>query len=346
MSTVYIGIDLAAKVCVAAVRDGEGELICVREFPTSEKGLIEFMRSTEGEPVVLMEECDLAFWARRVILPHAHKVEVADPKLIAWIHKDPIKNDRVDAKKLAEIAWMGRYHPVYQTPDEDIYALHLQVKAYDQLTSKTVAQKNQIKAKLRAQGIISEGSRVYGARGRAEALARVQNAAVREIIAADYDQLDFLAAERARARRRLLALAGGIPATRTLQEIPGVGPVTAATFCAYVKRPRRFSDKRKLWRYSRLGITQCVSGGKELRRQRLDRSGCGQLKDASMTAFLGAMHAGGDNRFQRAYAHALEHTGSATHARLTTQRKILATMWAMWRDGTHYEDDNRPLRRV
>jgi transposase len=344
MSKVYIGIDLAAKVCVAAVRDQEGELVCVREFPTAEKSLVAFMQGVEGEATVLMEECDLAYWARRVILPYAEKVEVADPKRNAWIHKDPIKNDRIDAKKLAEIAHMGTYHPVYHTPDEGIYALHLAVKAYDLLTRKAVAQKNQIKAKLRAQGVICEGSRVYGARGRAEALARVESAAVREIIAADYDHLDFLLAERMKAKRRFLAMAPGISIICVLQEVPGVGPVTAARFCAYVKCPQRFSDVRKLWRYCRLGITQCVSGGKELRRQRLDRCGCGELKGASMTAFLGAMHASEDNRFKRAYANTLENTGSATHARLTTQRKILATMWAMWRDGTHYDDENKPLR--
>jgi len=197
MSKLYIGIDLAAKACVGAVRDAKGELVCLHEFPTSEKHLAAFVESQEGEAVVLLEECDLAYWARRVILPYAEKVEVADPKRNSWIHKDPIKNDKIDAKKLAEIAWMGKYHPVYHTQDESIYALHLAVKAYDKLKKKAVIQKNQIKAKLRAQGIISEGSRIYGVRGRAEALARVESPVVRDIIASDYDVLDFLLAEQA-----------------------------------------------------------------------------------------------------------------------------------------------------
>ena len=344
MSKVYIGIDLAAKVCVAAVRDEGGELVCVREFPTSEKSLVSFISCVEGEAVVLMEECDLAYWARRVILPYAEKVEVADPKRNAWIHKDPIKNDKIDAKKLAEIAQLGTYHPVYHTPDENVYALHLTVKAYDRLTKKAVAQKNQIKAKLRAQGIICEGSRVYGGRGREEALGLVQNPAVREVIASDYDLLDFLLCERARAKRRFLALASHVPVVRAWQAIPGVGPVTAARFCAYVKCPQRFSDSRKLWRYCSLGITQCVSGGKDLKRQRLDRMGCGALKDVSMKAFIAAMRSGGDNRFKRAYANTLANTGSEVHARLSTQRKMVAVMWAMWLYGTPYDDANKPER--
>jgi len=344
MSKVYIGIDLAAKTCVAAVRDAQGELVFLREFPTGEKNLVAFMEGLEGEATVLMEECDLAYWARRVILPYAERVEVADPKRNSWIHKDPIKNDRIDAKKLSEIAWMGNYHPVYHTPDESIYALHLAVKAYEVLTKKTVSQKNQIKAKFRAQGIICEGSRVYGVRGRAEALSRVENSAIRDIVASDYDVLDFLLSERARAKRRFMSMASSIPVVRAWQAIPGVGPYVAAIFCAYVKCPKRFSDVRKLWRYSRLGITQCISGGKDLKRQRLDRMGNGSLKAISMTAFRGAMHSSSDNRFKRAYANTLANTGSEVHARLTVQRKMLQVMWAMWLYGTPYDDKNKPLR--
>jgi len=118
----------------------------------------------------------------------------------------------------------------------------------------------------------------------------------------------------------------------------------AAIFCAYVKCPERFSDSRKLWRYSRLGITQCISGGKDLKRQRLDRMGNGSLKAISLTAFRGAMRTTGDNRFKRAYANTLANTGSEVHARLSVQRKILQVMWAMWLHGTPYDDKNRPSR--
>ena len=183
MSKACIGIDLAAKTCVGAVRNERGELVYLCEFPTGEKGLVALVESVEGEATVLLEGCDLAYRARRVILPHAERVEAADPRRDSRIHGDPIKNDEIDAEKLSEIAFLGSYHPVHHTPDEEVYALHLAVKAYDKLTKKTAVQKNRIKAELRSQGIIGEGSRIYGVRGRAEALSRVENPAVREIIA-------------------------------------------------------------------------------------------------------------------------------------------------------------------
>jgi transposase len=343
MSKVYIGIDLAAKYCWGATRNGRGELRSVERFETSEENLVAYVESQSGEATVLLEECDMAGWAQRILIPHALKVAVCEPRSNLWIHRDAVKTDKIDAKKLAAIVQMGNYKEVYHTADDAIYALHRAVRAYDRLVGRTTALKNQIKAELRGEGIIMGGTRVYGTAGRQEAMAIVTRPAVRETIAQEYELLDFLSKEQARARGRFVRLGGQVPIVRALQEIPGVGPVGAARFCAYVKCPHRFADKRKLWRYSRLGITACETGGRSIRRQHLDRAGCGALKDVSRKAFEAAMRTRGDNLVKRAYAQALESTGSEVHARLTCQRKIIATMWSMWRCGTPY-DDNYDLK--
>ena len=343
MSKVYIGIDLAARCCWGATRDRRGELTGVEKFETSEKNLVACVKAQGGEAVVLMEECDLAGWAQRVLIPHAEKVAVCEPRSNLWIHRDSIKNDKIDAKKLSEIAWMGNYKEVYHTRDEDIHHLHLAVKAYDRLVARIKALKNQIKAELRGEGVIREGSGVFGKRGRQEALLHVRDRVSKEIISRDLELLDFLVAQRAEARRRFLRLGEKIPIVRAFQEIPGVGPVGAAVFCAYIKCPHRFSGRSKLWRYSRLGVTDCETGGRRIKHQRLDRAGNGALKDVSRKAFSSAMRTRGDNLIKRAYAKTLKNTGDEIHARLTVQRKILVIMWTMWRWGTAY-DDNHDLK--
>lgn len=343
MSRVYIGIDLAAKYCWGAARNREGELTSIEKFRTSEENLVAYVRAQGGEAVVLMEECDLAGWAQKVLIGCAEKVAVCEPRANLWIHRDAVKTDKIDAKKLSEIAWMGNYKEVYHTRDERIYHLHLAVKAYDGLVRRNTSLKNQIKAKLRSEGIICEGAKVFGKRGRQEALAQVASPVLREVIASDYELLDFLLRSQAGAKGRFVRLAREIPICRAFEEIPGVGPVVAARFCAYVKCPHRFSDRHKLWRYSRLGITVCETGGKAIRHQRLDRAGNGALKDISRKAFQAALRSGGDSLIKRAYARTLKSTGSEVHARLTTQRKILAIMWSMWRCGTPY-DDNHDLK--
>ena len=70
-----------------------------------------------------------------------------------------------------------------------------------------------------------------------------------------------------------------------LQTAPGVGIITACKFVAYLQTPKRFSNKRQLWRYCRLGVTRRESNGKRLSYPRLDRFGVGSLKDVSRKIF-------------------------------------------------------------
>ena len=102
------------------------------------------------------------------------------------------------------------------------------------------------------------------------------------------------------------------------------------------------SFQRKLWKYCRLSVSHRSSNGKPLRRPRLDRSGCGRLKDVSRKAFEAAMRRRDNNGFKRAYQRALETTHDAVHARLTVQRKIVSTLRAMWINQTPYCDELMP----
>jgi transposase len=89
------------------------------------------------------------------------------------------------------------------------------------------------------------------------------------------------------------------------QTEPGIGPIGAARFSAYIQTPHRFSNRRKLWRYCRLGVSFRSSDGKPLSHPKLDRSGCGRLKDVARKAFDAAMRRQESNSFQRAYEQAL-----------------------------------------
>jgi len=46
-----------------------------------------------------------------------------------------------------------------------------------------------------------------------------------------------------------------------------------------------------------------------------------------------------DNSFKRFYEQSLDNTKNAVHARLSTQRKILVTLRAMWQANQPYRDD-------
>jgi hypothetical protein len=179
---------------------------------------------------------------------------------------------------------------------------------------------------------------VYTGAGRDKYVTAVPFAVAQEAIRQLYELLDVTVKAQKSALKLMKRESEKYPEIARFDEAPGVGVVSSCRFSAYVQTPHRFSAKRKLWRYSRLGITDRQSDGKPLGRQSLDRNGSGRLKEVSRTVFLGAMQTAKDNLFKRSYRGTLQRTHNKTHARLTTQRKVLAVLLAMWKGGTEFND--------
>lgn len=337
MRKVYVGMDLGCKTCAAAVGNARGKLIEQVEFRTSEKNLIDFVEGLKAEVRILFEEGELAGWVYRTLLPHAKSVEACDPKRNAWVFKSGKKGDPIDARKLSEILFLGSYSPVYHPAEERMAVFKIAVQHYDQLVRSSTRTKNQIKARFRQQGIMIDDKRVYGL-GRIKEIERVGNPTIRTLLEQDFRLLDTVERQRMEAYALIRKLSRDFPVIERLKRIPGIGPLCAARFVAYVGNPHRFNN-RSLWQFSRLGITNRESGGSPLGRQHLDKSGNGPMKALSRTAFNGAMSTRCDNGLKRCYRRSLSRTGNSTHARLNTQRKILAIMLSMWKNGTEYSDE-------
>ena len=139
--------------------------------------------------------------------------------------------------------------------------------------------------------------------------------------------------------RRLLCQTGRqFPEVKRLRTTPGVGLVGAHLFVAYVQDPARFKKFSQLARYCRLGIRDRSSDDKPLGYQQLDRQGVGTLKAISYRAYLQAAKRRTGPVWDF-YQLSLRHTGSTTHARLNTQRKILLTLWTLWLTGREFDPE-------
>jgi len=89
----------------------------------------------------------------------------------------------------------------------------------------------------------------------------------------ELEKLDWLMACKARMRRRLAELAKQFPIVARLQAMPGCGLISAVRLVAYIGDPHRFSSKRKLWRYARLGIVRPEDRGQAHRPREAGQAG-------------------------------------------------------------------------
>ncbi|MEJ7623465.1 MAG: transposase [Pyrinomonadaceae bacterium] len=336
--TIYVGLDLGSSWCQQTVLSADGVRRFSRSFATSEKSLRTAFDQLGGDVRVHMEAGELALWVGSVIKPLVKQVVVSHPRSLAWIGKDSVKDDKVDAGKLAELLRLGRVHEVYCEEDDERRTFKHLVTHHEQMSREQARRKSKIKARLRTLGVIRKDARLFSAGGQTALLEAIESSQIKHMIAQSFSVLNRMLECECEARRAMLEYARRFPEVRLLQTAPGIGAITACRFVGYLQTPRRFSNKRKLWRYCRLGITRRESNGKRLSHPRLDNAGVGSLKDVSRKAFEAARRCKGDNSFKRCYEQSLENTKNTVHARLATQRKILGCLRAMWMANRPYRD--------
>lgn len=337
--TVYTGLDAGSTKCHIVGMTKDKQVRIDRQFETGEKNVINQVESIDGTVRVHLETSELSGWLSSVLEEHVQEVVVGDPRKNAWIANDPLKNDRVDAFKLANLLRMDQVHPVFNGAGQARRTLKKLVKHYKTMTKEQSRIKHQIKSRYRGEGVITSGKKVYSKKHREQFLDQLDNTSIRNSLIQLYAMLDEAVQQKQEAKRIMWENAQQFPEIHRFLEVPGVGKVVACVFSGYIQTPHRFASKQKIWRYCGLGITDRTSDGKQLSRKRIDRStGNRHLKQASMKAYQAAMRCTETNRFQRTARRLRRKTGSKTKARLTTQRKIVEILWRMWKDKTEYYD--------
>lgn len=340
-STTYIGLDIHCRTSTICWTDEEGQVLGRQTFRTSEEQLRMHLHDIDAKQKLLtLEESPLAFWTARTVADTVDRVLVCDPWENYLISRSVRKDDEADAEALARLLRMGELEGVYQ-PANDRRALYKQAcKHYIDLRDRQRRLKQQIKARLKRWGHWQiPGKSVYSEEGRTAYLEELPHERIRTQVESLYQLLDLTHQEKQKARSELLELGRPYSEVREFQKIPGIGALSAHTFDAIIQTPHRFATKQKLWRYCKLGIRKRSSGGEPTQIERLDPRGHGELKVISDRAVRSAVGASGENEVKISYHRSLQRTGEETHARLNTQRKILATMWGLWKTESSYDPD-------
>jgi transposase len=206
------------------------------------------------------------------------------------------------------------------------------------LRHQLVRLKHKIKAMYRHWGIIDVFTdSVYTKSGRDHYLAKVKHSTIHNQLLRLYHLMDEAEQMRKTALKALKSLGRHYAEIKQFMKIPGIADIHAHIFDAFIQTPYRFAKITRLWKYCRLSITDRSSDGKPLGYQRIDRAGVGELKALSYRAFVAAMK--GDNEVKRFYLQSLQRTHNKKHARLNTQRKILAVMYTIWKKGVAYRPE-------
>src|SRR6266852_5351206 len=218
-SEKYIGLDVHQATISVAVMVCRGKVVMESKAAT----LLEFLAGLRGTLSVTFEEGTWAAWLYDLLKPHVQKLVVCNPRKTALL-KDGNKNDRIDARKLAELLRLDNLKPVYHG-ETGVRMLRELARSYLTLVKDLTRVMNRLKALYRSWAIPCAGRDVYYTRHRAEWLGKIREAGVRRRAEQLYQQLEMLQDLRQETRRQLLAESRKHAITARLRQIPSLGPI-------------------------------------------------------------------------------------------------------------------------
>jgi transposase len=101
-STKYIGMDVHKESISIAVRNAVGKIIMESVIETKASMILEFVEGLRGDVHVTLEEGTWSAWWYDLLKPRVTRLVVCDPRRNALLQEGN-QNDRVDARKLAEL---------------------------------------------------------------------------------------------------------------------------------------------------------------------------------------------------------------------------------------------------
>src|SRR5512135_1462126 len=241
---VHVGIDVHKATYHVAVYSGSRGLLTTWVQPARPEVLLERLRPIRGQVAqVVYEAGPTGFGLVRHLRAEGWPAQViATSKVLAPVGPEA-KCDRLDCRRLSFLSSKGLLHPV-RVPTEQEEADRQVLRLREQLVRKARSVQQQIKALLLQHGIAEPAGLGHWSNRAVEALRQ------RDLLPELRFCLDVLLDEREHARQQVQKATSLLKevadserhraTVEMLRSVPGVGPVTAATFRLERPEPSRF----------------------------------------------------------------------------------------------------------
>ncbi len=260
MNTTTIGLDIAKNVFQLHGVDARGRPSTVRKLKRSQ--VMEFFVNLP-RCLIGIEACASAhYWARK-LSALGHTVKLMAPQFVKPYVKAN-KNDARDAEAICEAVSRPnmRFVPVKTVEQQALLAIHRVRQGF--LAART-GQANQLRGLLAEFGIILPKGISNVHTKIPEILEDAGNgltASTRDLFARLHAQFRELDRQVSELEKEIRLVHRDDEASRRLEAIPGIGPVTASALVASISDAKAFKNGRQLAAWIGLVPRQDSTGGK------------------------------------------------------------------------------------
>jgi transposase len=240
----YAGIDVSLECSSVCLVDGTGKILREAKVASEPEALIAWFRSLGlALERIGLEAGPLSQWLYAAMREAGLAVELLETRHVREAFKSmPVKTDRNDARRIAQLMRLGWFRPVHCKSIEAQETRAI-LTARKLLQSKLRDVENSLRGVLRGFGLKVGKTTERSFAGRIRELVvghpglEVVAKALLEahaVLLREFNGLDKQAARLARAH----------PGARLLMTTPSVGPIVGLTYAAAVDDPKRFSSSK------------------------------------------------------------------------------------------------------
>jgi transposase len=336
-SKITIGLDLGDRRHRFCVLDGAGEIREEASVPNERGALGELSRRYPGALAVVEAGCHSP-WISRFLKEQGCRVLVANPRKLRAIYQSERKSDQRDAQMLARI---GRFDPALLYPvrhgTEEAQADLLRIKLRDSLVRARVALINSLRFTLKSLGYAVRNP--SSERFHKVVMEGLPNELC-QMIAPNVQALAELTARIKVLDREINLLARSkYPQTAHLEQIPGVGPITALYFVLKIEDPGRFEKVRDVGAYVGLCPRRDQSGQSDP-QLRISKCGDAYLRRLLVSAAQYILGPFGPASALRQYGLMLAAEGTPRakkRATVAVARKLAVLLLSLWKNQRPYQ---------
>lgn len=335
-----IGVDLGDKRSYYCVLGKDGEVV---EEGTLTTTPLSFERHFQKYPrsLVAIEVCFHSRWVSQVIERCGHEVLVANACKVKLITQANRKNDRIDARMLAQLARADRrlLYPIRHRSEEAQMVL-ASIRSRDALVRARTKLVNCVRGLVKPTGARLPACSTEAFHRRVPGLIP---SPLRPAVGGMVEQIEHLNRTILEYEREINRMAREqYPETEVLQQIPGVGPLTALAFIVTLDNRDRFLHSRQVGCYLGLQPKQHQSGESNP-QMGIGKDGDPYLRTLMVQAahyILGPFGPDSDLRRWGLMIAARGGTRGKKRAIVAVARKLAVLLHRLWVTGEVYE----PLR--
>ena len=338
-----IGLDLGDRRHAVCVLDGAGQIVSEESLPNTRASLEQLSQRCPCATIA-METGMHSPWVSRLFEARGHPVYVANARKVRAISQSITKCDEEDARMLARLC---RADPQLLSPvkhrSERCQRDLVQLKARESLVRARVDLMNSVRFLLKSLGLTvpSQVKATAFVRKLRPLLDEASTALVEPLL----QSIDSLGAQIKTLEDKLETLGREqYPDTARLQQIPGVGPITALCYVLTLESPERFAGNRDVGPYLGLVPRRDQSGTSD-KPLPITKAGNTHLRCLLVNCahyILGPF--GPPTALREAGLRIAARGGKSAKKRavIATARKLAVTMMALWKTRAEYQ----PLPRA